>query len=66
VHLAHRGHPLLGDTLYGGKPHPALVAQCLHAKELRFLHPTTGDELHFTAPLPDWFETVLKKFPLPL
>ena len=44
VHMACIGHPLLGDTVYGAKkPVPGLAGQCLHAAELRFLHPRTGE-----------------------
>ncbi|MBQ3951685.1 MAG: RluA family pseudouridine synthase, partial [Oscillospiraceae bacterium] len=42
VHMAHIGHPVLGDTVYGSKkPVPGLEGQCLHAKKLRFIHPAT-------------------------
>jgi 23S rRNA pseudouridine1911/1915/1917 synthase len=66
VHLAHIGHPLLGDSVYGNHfktkaslldeaPRKALAAlgrQALHAAELGFLHPVTGAELYFESPLP--------------
>ena len=59
VHMASLGHPLLGDPVYGGAStkfeahHKSLVnGQCLHAGELTFAHPTTGETVHFTAPLP--------------
>ena len=62
VHMAHLGHPLLGDTVYGSaKGYPGLVGQCLHAKELTFIHPTTGEEVTVTSQLPDYFTTVLEK-----
>ncbi len=60
VHMASLGHPLLGDTLYGGggtrfeAAHRALIhGQCLHAGELHLTHPKTGEEMTFTAPLPE-------------
>ena len=66
VHMAHLGHPLLGDTLYGGGNRPfekkhaqLLCGQCLFAKELSFTHPRTGKEVHFEAPLPADFEQLL-------
>ena len=66
VHMAALGHPLLGDPLYGGdstrfgKNHPDLInGQCLHAGELRFIHPGTGTSAHFTCPLPQEMETLL-------
>lgn len=62
VHLASIGHPLLGDTVYGAKkPVPGLAGQCLHARRLRFIHPTTGSPVELECPLPDWFEAVLRK-----
>ena len=62
VHMACIGHPLLGDTVYGAKkPVPGLAGQCLHAAELRFLHPRTGAPVTVEAPLPDWFRAVLER-----
>ncbi|MBC5722850.1 RluA family pseudouridine synthase [Flintibacter sp. NSJ-23] len=62
VHLASIGHPLLGDTVYGSKkPWPGLTGQCLHARRLRFVHPSTGEPLELECPLPDWFRDVLEK-----
>ena len=62
VHLASIGHPLLGDTVYGSrKPWPGLAGQCLHARRLKFTHPSTGRPVELECPLPDWFQTVLRK-----
>ena len=62
VHMASIGHPLLGDVVYGSKkPFPGLAGQCLHAKRLRFLHPSTGEPVEVECPLPQWFTDVLKK-----
>ena len=62
VHMASIGHPLLGDTVYGSKkPWPGLAGQCLHARKLRFIHPSTGQPVEVECPLPDWFEKVLKQ-----
>lgn len=62
VHMAHLGHPLLGDTVYGAhKPYPGLAGQCLHAFRLRFQHPRTGETVTVECPLPDWFAQVLTK-----
>ena len=52
VHLAHIGHPLIGDALYGRK-HPQLPRHFLHAHKLGFIHPSTGQWIDFTAHLPD-------------
>lgn len=61
VHMASIGHPLLGDTVYGpGKPPVAgLQGQTLHAGVLGIIHPTTGEYMEFTAPLPDYFMKLL-------
>ena len=65
VHMAHIGHPLLGDTVYGAKkPVPGLAGQCLHAARLTFTHPSTGERLTVEAPLPDWFRAVLRRYGL--
>ena len=62
VHMAHVGHPLLGDTVYGAKrPVKGLAGQCLHAKELTFRHPRTGEQITVTCPLPDWFQEQLDR-----
>ena len=62
VHLASIGHPLLGDTVYGAKkPVPGLAGQCLHARRLRFVHPSTGEPVELECPLPAWFQDVLRK-----
>ena len=66
VHMTAIGHPLLGDPVYGATPtlfekrHANLFdGQCLHAKELAFRHPTTGEEMHFSCELPDNFKRLL-------
>ena len=62
VHLAYIGHPILGDTVYGAKkPVPGLTGQCLHATGLQFLHPSTGEKITLTCPLPEEFIKMLKK-----
>lgn len=62
VHAKHIGHPVVGDPEYGYKNQKfRLNGQLLHARELSFLHPSTGERMTFTAPLPDYFEAVLKK-----
>jgi len=62
VHMAHIGHPVLGDEVYGGvRKAVPLAGQCLHAAALRFFHPRTQEEVTFRAPLPDYFEEVLQR-----
>lgn len=62
VHMASIGHPLLGDGVYGAKcPDKGLSGQCLHAGELKFIHPKNGECIHLTAPLPDYFEDILRR-----
>ena len=52
VHMAHLGHPLVGDVLYGGAPAAGMQRQALHAFRLAFTHPVTGQPLAFEAPPP--------------
>lgn len=52
VHMAHIGHPLVADTLYGGAPAAGMARQALHARRLALAHPVTGEPLAFEAPLP--------------
>lgn len=66
VHLAHIGHPLLGDTVYGGRRDKGLSTQCLHARGLKFIHPTTGQAVELWTELPDWFREALSKLGPPL
>ena len=62
VHMAHIGHPILGDTVYGAKkPVPGLQGQCLHAVGLRFLHPRTGELVELWCDLPEAFQTQLRR-----
>ena len=61
VHMASKGHPLLGDTLYGPTKCPfKLQGQCLHAMVLGFMHPSTGEYMEFEAPLPNYFIHLLQ------
>lgn len=61
VHMSYSGHPLLGDTVYRGKAVKGLAGQCLHARQLTFLHPRTGEAMTVECPLPDWFTAILNK-----
>ncbi|SEU30550.1 23S rRNA pseudouridine1911/1915/1917 synthase [Lacrimispora sphenoides] len=65
VHMASIGHPLLGDSVYGPAKCPfRLTGQTLHAGVLGIIHPRTGEYMEFTAPLPDYFEELLRKLRL--
>ena len=62
VHMAHIGHPILGDTVYGHKSKElGQDSQCLHAGTLCFAHPRDGRPVMVFAPLPDYFQKVLEK-----
>ena len=60
VHLAYIGHPILGDDVYG-RTYKGLDGQCLHARKIGFIHPTTGEYLEYTSELPKYFSAVLDK-----
>ena len=62
VHMAHLGHPLAGDDVYGPKKViTALNGQCLHAKILGFVHPVSGEYMEFDSELPEYFTEFLNK-----
>lgn len=61
VHMASIGHPLLGDMLYSnGKSPYKLQGQTLHAMTIGFVHPKTGEYIEVSAPLPEYFEKILR------
>ena len=62
VHCKHLNLPIVGDKKYGSKKQKfELEGQLLHAHKLTFIHPRTGEEMTFTAPLPKYFTEVLSK-----
>ena len=62
VHMAYLGHPVAGDPVYGGRHRaPEPEGRCLHAREIGFVHPITGEQLSFTSPLPDYFTDFLRR-----
>ena len=62
VHMASIGHPLLGDFTYGApSPDKGLEGQCLHARQLRFVHPRTGETVLIESELPEYFTQVLAR-----
>ena len=63
VHMSYIHHPLLGDEVYSGKKeNMKLEGQCLHAMVLGFIHPRTNEYMEFEAPVPDYFNEILRKF----
>ena len=62
VHMAYRGHPILGDMVYGHKkPELGQDSQCLHARELTFVHPRSGERVTVSCGLPEYFTQLLQK-----
>ena len=62
VHMSYIGHPIVGDSVYSnGKNEFDIEGQMLHARYLEFKHPITGEELKLEAPIPEYFESILKK-----
>lgn len=62
VHMTSIGHPLLGDEIYSSAKSPYKVnGQTLHAMVLGFVHPSTKEYMEFEAPLPEYFEDILRK-----
>lgn len=62
VHMASLGHPVAGDMIYGVKNEKVpFTGQCLHARKIGFIHPTSGKYMEFVSPLPDYFEQFLAK-----
>ena len=62
VHMTSIGHPLLGDEVYSNAKSPYKVdGQTLHAMTLGFVHPSTKEYMEFEAPLPEYFEDILRK-----
>ena len=60
VHLAYKGHSVLGDDVYG-KEFKGIDGQCLHAKKIGFIHPETEKYMEFDSELPDYFKEILRK-----
>ena len=62
VHLSQIGYPIVGDEVYSkGKNEWNIKGQCLHAKSLEFVHPTTGEKMYLEAPLPEYFQEILEE-----
>lgn len=62
VHMAYIGHPVAGDDVYGTKKEKLnFTGQCLHAKKIGFIHPSTKEYIEFNSQLPEYFSTFLNK-----
>lgn len=61
VHMSSIGHPLLGDTIYGGPAVKNVQGQMLHAGIIGFMHPDTGEYMEFSSELPGYFRDILKR-----
>ena len=64
VHMKYIGHPVVNDAVYSNKKVFDETGQCLHAKELGFIHPRTGKYMEFDSELPECFiniQNILKK-----
>lgn len=62
VHMAYIGHPIVGDDVYGPKKIiKSLNGQCLHAKQIGFVHPRTGEYLEFESELPEYFKAFINQ-----
>lgn len=60
VHLSEIGYPIVGDGVYSNGKNPFKIeGQMLHAAKLKFKHPTTGKEVTFAAPLPEYFKNII-------
>ena len=62
VHMDYIGYPIVNDPVYGRRKLIDDTGQCLHAKELGFIHPTTNKYMEFTSELPECFTNILKMF----
>ncbi|MEG1647289.1 MAG: RluA family pseudouridine synthase [Bacilli bacterium] len=62
VHMNYINHPVVNDPVYGKRKLIDETGQCLHAKELGFIHPTTNKYIEFTSELPECFVNILNKF----
>ncbi len=61
VHMAHLGHPVAGDDVYGPKNGVSMGGQCLHAGLIGFEHPKTGKYIEISSELPEYFNAFLDK-----
>jgi len=63
VHMAYIGHPVVGDPVYAPRrKNYGLSGQALHSRAITFVHPRTGETMHFECDLPDYYQDVLNSF----
>ena len=63
VHMAYIGHPVVGDPVYAPRrKNYGLSGQALHSQAITFVHPRTGETMHFETELPDYYKNVIKSF----
>ncbi len=63
VHMAYIGHPVVGDPVYASRrKNYGLTGQALHSQAITFVHPRTGETMHFETELPDYYTALLKSF----
>ena len=63
VHMAYIGHPVVGDPVYASRrKNYGLIGQALHSQAITFVHPRTGETMHFETELPDYYTSVLNGF----
>ena len=61
VHISSKGHPIIGDRIYGARDSLGIEGQCLHAKTISFVHPVRNKLMSFDSELPDYFKSILSK-----
>lgn len=62
VHMEYIGYPIVNDPVYGRRKVIDSTGQCLHAKELGFVHPSSGKFMQFDSDLPECFQNILEQF----
>ena len=66
VHMAYINHPVVGDPVYASRrKNYGLAGQALHSQAITFVHPRTGETMHFETDLPDYYKKVIESFKAP-